>query len=404
MSSNSTRNSRSRKPSNVPKRPYPEYPMGPHVNGRWQKRIKGKLYYFGRWGRMIDGAIVQLEGDDWWKPALEIFKAQIDGIHAGRGQVDTTKPDPSQLTVAAMCNKFLTSKLRLLESAEIVKRTFEDYRGTCDRLVAEFGKQTVVDDLTDESFETLRANIARSWGPVRLSNEVTRVRSVFKRGRKLDLVPDEFRKPSRKVLRKHRAEGGKRLFSAEEIHRLLDAASVTMRGMLLLGINTGFGGSDCGTLPKHAVDLEGGWIEYARPKTGVGRRCKLWPETIAALREAIAKRPKAKVQADDALVFLTRHGQPWASNSKSSPVSQEVGKLLRKLDVNGRRGLGFYSLRHTFRTVADNCKDFPAIRVVMGHADGSIDDVYREGIDDARLESVAEFVRAWLFGQEGGAK
>ena len=65
-----------------------------------------------------------------------------------------------------------------------------------------------------------------------------------------------------------------------------------------------------------------------------------------------------------------------------------------------RDHLGFYALRHTFRTVADATKDFPAIRLIMGHADQSIDDVYREGIEDSRLVAVTDHVRQWLFGHQ----
>ena len=81
----------------------------------------------------------------------------------------------------------------------------------------------------------------------------------------------------------------------------------------------------------------------------------------------------------------------------------ETGKLLRELKLD-KPGRAFYALRHTFRTVADATLDFPAVRWVMGHADDSIDDVYREMIDDARLVAVAQSVRGWLFGQptDGG--
>jgi len=47
--------------------------------------------------------------------------------------------------------------------------------------------------------------------------------------------------------------------------------------------------------------------------------------------------------------------------------------------------------------VADATKDFPAVRMVMGHADDSIDATYREGIDDSRLRAVADYVHGWLF-------
>ena len=397
--------SRSRKSVNRPKRPYPEYPLGAHVNGRWQKRIKGQLYYFGRWGRMIDGAIVQLEGDEWWKPALEIFKAQIDGIQAGHGQKQI---DPGKLTVKQLCDRFYTAKLRQLEKGEITPRTLSEYDATCARLCGAFGRDRPVEDLTANDFELLRAGI--TWGPVRLGNEITKIKTVFKYGYEAAHLDKpmrygpQFKKPSKAILRKNRAEGGKRLFSPEEIRQLLDVASVPMRGMLLLGINCAFGGNDCGTLPLSAVDLDNGngWIEYARPKTGIERRCPLWPETVAALRQVIAERPAPKLEADAELVFVTKYGKAWASDGKSNAVTQEMGKLLRKLEINGRRGLGHYSLRHSFRTIADATRDPNAIRKIMGHTDGSIDDAYTHGIDNARLEAVSNFVHDWLFGAEGG--
>jgi integrase len=57
----------------------------------------------------------------------------------------------------------------------------------------------------------------------------------------------------------------------------------------------------------------------------------------------------------------------------------------------------FYALRHTFQTVADEARDFVAVRAIMGHAGtGDIADHYRERISDARLIAVSEHVRKWL--------
>jgi hypothetical protein len=49
--------------------------------------------------------------------------------------------------------------------------------------------------------------------------------------------------------------------------------------MILLGINGGMGNSDCANLPLRAVDLDAGMIDFPRPKTGIARRCPLWPDT-----------------------------------------------------------------------------------------------------------------------------
>src|SRR5262249_55530521 len=150
-----------------------------------------------------------------------------------------------------------------------------------------------------------------------------------------------------------------------------------------LGINCGFGNADCGTLPLSAVDLDGGFIDYPRPKTGIPRRCPLWPQTVIALREALAGRPQPQGEAVAGLVFLTSRGSSWYKDAEENPVSKETRKLLRSLRINGREGLGFYTLRHTFRTVADEAKDQPAIDYIMGHEVPHMSSVYRETISDA---------------------
>jgi integrase len=77
-------------------------------------------------------------------------------------------------------------------------------------------------------------------------------------------------------------------------------------------------------------------------------------------------------------------------------VRLEFGKLLTDLKLK-HVGLGFYGLRHSFRTVADATRDAVAVDVVMGHSDPSMGARYRERIEDDRLEEVARVVRTWLF-------
>ena len=78
------------------------------------------------------------------------------------------------------------------------------------------------------------------------------------------------------------------------------------------------------------------------------------------------------------------------------------GRLLRSPCINGRKGLGFYTLRHTFRTVADEAKDQPAADYIMGHEIPHMSTVYRERISDERLKAVTDHVRGWLFPPANG--
>ncbi len=394
---------RPKKTATRPKKPYADFPLGPHASGTWQKKIRGKIHYFGKWGRVVDGVMTRVPGDGW-KEALAQYKAVADDLHAGR----TPREAAGEFTVMSLCNHFLTAKQRQTVAGELSPRTFAEYKATTDRLVKAFGKTRLVSDLATEDFERLRSEIAATNGPTRLGIEVQKVRTVFKYGYEAGLIDKpvrygpQFKKPSKKVMRVHRAAGGKRVFDADELRRLVAAAGVPMRAMVLLGINAAFGNADCGRLPLACLDLDGGWVEFPRPKTGVERRCPLWPETVAALREAVAARPEPKGPAAAGLVFVTKYGQPWSCEGTSAAVTHETAKLLRKLGIH-RSLLGFYALRHTFRTVADAVKDPNAIRLVMGHTDERIDDHYTHGIADDRLQSVADHVRRWLFETDAAA-
>jgi integrase len=368
-----------------PSKPYPDFPLFAHATGYWAKKIRGRTVYFG-----------PLADPD---AALQKYLDQKDALHAGR----TPRVDPDAVTVKDVANGFLNHKKALLDAGEIKLRTWQENKEATHLLVDALGKRRVVADLGPDDFAALRRSMAKKWGPHRLTKMIGYIRSVFKHaheagsiGKPVQFGPG-FRRPSRKVIRLERAQRGPRLFTADEIHRLLKAAGPQLKAMLLLGINCGFGNADCGTLPQRAVDLAAGIIDYPRPKTGIPRRCALWPETVQAIRDALANRSEPKDQAHAQLVFLTRCGLPWAKATSTNPVSQETGRVLKALGINGRKGLGFYTLRHVFRTVADEAKDQPCVDFIMGHESGHMSSVYRETISDARLRAVAEHVRGWLF-------
>src|SRR5262249_26552041 len=153
------------------------FPLYPHPLGYWSKKIRGKIHHFGRWGRVVDGVVVRLEGETW-KEALEDYKAKADDLHAGR----TPRVKRDGLTVADLCNRFLTAQPRKKTSGELGSRMFAEYKETTDLVVAAFGKDRMVEDLAADDFEGLRAAMAERWGPVRLGNAITRVKSVFKYG------------------------------------------------------------------------------------------------------------------------------------------------------------------------------------------------------------------------------
>ena len=136
-------------------------------------------------------------------------------------------------------------------------------------------------------------------------------------------------------------------------------------------------------------------IDLGGFQTGIHRRAKLWTETLDAIQSSM--------RGDHELVFITKYGNSWAGTHNNHPVAREFKKLLERASLY-RKGLGFYALRHTFETGAGDTGDQVAVSHIMGHADNSMSALYRERIDDARLERISDHVHAWLFRSGGRAR
>jgi integrase len=374
-------------------KPHPDFPLFPHSRGYWAKKVRGKLHYFGK-----------VSTDPQGVAALQRWLDEKDDLLAGR------KPRANRegLTIKALLNHFLTAKKARVDSGEILSQSWDEYHATCKLIEGSFGPDRFVDDLRVEDFQQLRSSMAKRWGPARLTNQIQRVRSVFKYAHDNELIDkpirfgSEFKKPSAKTMRKERAKKEPRLYQPKELKALLEAASPQIKAMILLGVNAGFGCTDCATLPMRALDLKGGWVNYPRPKTGVSRRCPLWPETIDAIKAAIKHRPDPNDDTLKALVFIGQRGAGFAQAKQTHwLVSGEMAALLRRLKLH-RPGIGFYALRHTFQTLAEEAHDQAAVQSIMGHTPSSNDmsAVYRERISDERLKAVTDHVHRWLFGAD----
>ena len=371
----------------APKR-QPRFPLWLHSGtGQWTKKIKGRMFYFGT------------NQDE----ALARYSAHLDELK----NPSPAKADPERATVKTLANVFLTHKKSAVEIGELTARSFRDYLKTCEGMADALGKATAVDSISAERLLAYRRELAKRLGPVSLSNEINRCRVVFNFAFENGLIDKpvrfgEFKRAKKSALRKSRSEKGSRLFEPAELRQIIEAADVQLKAMVLLAINCGFGNSDCGQLPLEAIDLEGGWADFPRPKTGIPRRCKLWAETVEALQVWLSKRKEPVTTTQAKLVFVTKYGASWHNDDRTgSAITAEFRKLLNRLKLY-RPGLSFYAIRHTFQTIADGAGDYLATRRIMGHADNSISDDYRERFDDAKLIRVSDHVRDWLLNGQGG--
>jgi integrase len=335
-----------------------------------------------------------------------LWLKQKDDLFAGRTPRSTTADG---LTVRDLCNRFLSVKEAAVGTLEITQRHFDDLYAACELLIGQFGKMRIIDDLAADDFEALRKSLAKTRGAWALGGAIQKIRSVFKYGYDAGLIDKpvrygpSFKRPGKSAIRRERADKGERMFEAVDLRNVIDAAGQPLKSMVLLGLNTGLGNSDCGQLRFRNVDLKGGWLNFPRPKTGIDRRAPLWKETIVALEEAIDRRPGDVDETTKEFVFLTKYRQPWAKDKMANPISAKFRKLLVELGLHSE-GLGFYTLRHVFATIGGASRDQVAVNAIMGHSDASIAAHYRERIDDERLTAVTEHVQRWLFPPKRKAK
>lgn len=378
-----------------------DFPLWQRKDGRWCRKIRGRVHYFGT--------------DQ--EAALDEWLRVKDYLLAGR--TPPSKDNPDALTLEVLVNKYLAAKKADVDAGEYSTRTFQNVFFACERIVDHFGQRRLVADIRQDDFAGYRALLVKNeFASSTINVEIASCKAIFNWAYQVELIeaPVRFGPQFKASLKSARRQNGKapaKMFEPEEIKALIGKAGAQAKAMILLGVNCGFGNTDCSALPKSALDLKSGWVTFPRPKTGVERRSALWPETLAAVRLAIANRPDPKNPEDDGHVFLTTHGNPWVRMESGKSEGKEARwqdaitvtfrALVKRVGLT-QRGRGFYTLRRVFRTIADETGDWPAVNMVMGHTDPTIGGVYRQRIDDNRLKAVADHVRAWLFGQtEGGA-
>ena len=91
-----------------PSKPHPDFPLSPHRNGQWSKKVKGKRHYFGLWA---DPGAALAEWNEHKDHLLQ------------HGEKKRDDADGS-LTIKSLADHFLTAKKQRLDSEELSPRTY----------------------------------------------------------------------------------------------------------------------------------------------------------------------------------------------------------------------------------------------------------------------------------------
>ncbi len=373
-------------PKKRPQKPYPDFPLFPHASGRWAKKIRGKLHYFGPWRD--------------WQAALDRFLEEKDYLYSGRKP--PAKGTPGRPTLGYAVNQFLAAKERAVASGDLVVITFQAYSYSMKAMLQELDPDIILDSLVPADWYRLRSALGATRKPNTMGNVLQHLRTFCTfcyRTRLIDSplnTGDALRRPPAKVIRRQRHEIGPRDLQARDIRKIVKAADSPMDAIILLAINTGFGNTDCMLLEKSALDLRAGMVHWPRVKTQIPRHTPLWPRTVVAIERALLIEPASPEYTK--LVFLRSNGLPFEIHGGAS-ISTAFRQIIDKLGLY-RPGIGFYGLRRTFETIAAD-SDIPqrAIDAVMGHVppEDEMSAIYRQWASKEQIRRAVAAVHRWLY-------
>jgi integrase len=357
-------------------------PLSLHKKGYWYKTIGGRRKYYEH-----------IEDDPHGQKSLEQWLATKDDPFA------TQRQSKAGVTLKDVCNAFCTFKEDRANSGELSKRMFDEYFDVCEQLLEVLDKDQLAENLCSADFAKVRRALSKRYGVGGIAKRIQQIRSLFKYAYDTGLLDrpmrfgPEFAKPSAKQMREHRIAKGAQDFTADEIRRMLHESRPITRAMILLALNGGLGNSDIADLPLSALDLKTGWLDYPRAKTATHRRIPLWPETVAAIKMVL----DARATSDSDKLFVSVRGQDFADKSRTGwRVTGYFRQVLSKIGIED--GRGFYGLRRSFQTQAEESGDLVAVQAIMGHipSERDMSARYRQRISDARLQKAVEVVRQWL--------
>lgn len=213
-----------------------------HRNGQWAKKIRGRMCYFGV---VADPAA-----------ALARYQAEGPSLHRGEDLEHSRALSDGSLSVEHAVNAWLAWQLSRVESGDLTPATFRDYRMVGQWIGDTVGWSTACGTLTPAVWTTARAELGRRYstpGTVRKFVLLTRAWAKWAEQLMppLDLGRD-WRGPSQRAMRLRKAEqraSRPRLVSDHDLrHLLIGCRNPQLRAMLWLGINCGFGQTDCATV------------------------------------------------------------------------------------------------------------------------------------------------------------
>jgi len=362
-----------------------KFPLTLHKTGQYCKKIRGKICYFGTDKQQ----------------AYQRYLDQATYLHSGKAKPENRSDN--DLSIKLLCNMYIEHQQSRAVIGQIKLRHVYDQTQILKDFVRFAGpNKPTCDVITMDVQNYIRKVVHAKKSANTVNNKIAVIKSMYNWALENEIIS---KGPNLKAIKKiTKIKKEQFTFTMDKIQQLLDTADIQMKAMILLGLNCGFGCTDCAELKWENLDIENSRVIFARGKTGVLRNLTLWPETIAALKK-IPHRGKR--------VFYTVNGLHWVRSdlktdefgneklAKENAISKQFSKLLKKAGLKTEKGVGFYTLRRTAATLAVRSGDPFAVQRLLGHADLKMASVYVQDVSE-QTDRVVNNMRKFII-QDGSS-
>lgn len=260
-----------------------KFPLTRHPTGQYCKKILGKIYYFG----------------SNKKEALQSYLDQVTFLHGydNNSQISAN----GNMSLKQLCDMYLKYQHTKLLAKNLSARQYNDQIVSLNKLMDFLGQNCKIKNISTLNLQNYKRRLQKHYGSVcRLNLHLSIMKAMFHWAKKNDIlknIPNIDAISRGKVVHKDRFT-----FNSEQINRLLVFADIKMKAIIWLGLNFGFGCTDCAYLKWTDLDLANGRVKLPRRKTGIYRDLPLWLETVKSLK---------KIPRTCSLVFYTSRGNPY---------------------------------------------------------------------------------------------
>jgi len=200
-----------------------------HPTGQYCKKINGKIHYFGTNK----------------KQALERYLEQATYLHGGQDLIQTASN--GNMTLKQLCDFYLRYQHSKVLADELTPRHHNDQTNSLSKLTSFLGKGRRVKGISTLDLQNYKRKLQGAYGSAhRVNLHIGAMKAMFHWARKNDILQNT---PNIDAVSKGKIVHQEMyIFTSEQIKKLLSAADVKMRAMIWLGLNCGFGCTDCAQL------------------------------------------------------------------------------------------------------------------------------------------------------------